>query len=27
MNTYITPTVDSLAITMDSTAFTFDQQV
>lgn len=27
MNTYITPTFDELAITMDSTAFTFDQQV
>ena len=26
MNTYITPTLDELAITMDSTAFTFDQQ-
>jgi hypothetical protein len=27
MNTYITPTMDSLEVTMDSTAFTFDQQV
>jgi len=27
MNTYVTPSFDELAITIDSTAFTFDQQV
>jgi hypothetical protein len=27
MNTYITPTFDELAVTLDTTAFTFDQQV